>query len=294
MADHPRQSMTLEGSAPAPLRVRMQVRSTESTADAITLADAVTDVYRAMFRRFSPFRDRELVIDGLRQGRPRGSASFTVLYPDRSPAVVSYVEPASPPAGIPRLRLKHRSTDARLLTPGGSAGPLLAHELGHALHFTLMPVRRRVWVTTRYLTWIGKELVGGRPGTHTTFAPSSPFVAWIEAFGVFAERYWRFLRSNQSLPAEEQDQAFLAAESGEALCRNDPVGSFHGGRFRPTCPGDDVEATVYGLVFIDLGRRIGLTDAVNLYLRSAERGILNYSAFAGSLSASGIHMSSAD
>lgn len=275
----------------APVRVRVRTRDTEA-ADGFVLSESISTVYQSLFRRFAPFSDRD--IDLVRTSGEQRGVDIDVLYPDRSPAVVSYVEPASPPYGTPKLRLKHRSTDPRLLTPGGSAGPLLAHELGHALHFSMMPVHRRVWITARYLAWIGKEVARGRPGTHQTFQHTSPFVAWIEAFGLFAERYWRFISTHSALSATEQDEAFLAAESGEAPCRNDIVGSFDSGRFDPVCPGTDVEGTVYGLVFVDLARRIGLATAVNLYLRSGRYGVLDYAGFGSALAGSGVQLSAAD
>jgi hypothetical protein len=274
-----------------PLRVKIQIRDEADTADGLMLADGVVEIYREMFQRFAPFRTRDIVIVERQTQRFGVSPHLTVLYPDRSPAVVSYVEPASPPYGTPRLRLKHRSTDTRIFGPGGTPGPLLAHELSHALHFSLMPVRRRMWIATRYLAWIGKEVVGGRPGTHNTFQRTSPFVAWLEAFGLFAERYWRFLSQNPDQTPEQTDKSFLAAESGSSYCRNDLVGTFGDEGFSPHCPGADVEGTVYGLVFVDLAMRVGLPIAVNLYLRSAGYGILDYDGFSSALAGSGVQLS---
>lgn len=290
MAQNSRSGMSSSAEG-APIRVRIRSRHADA-ADGIVLSEAIAEVYEAMFRRFSPFCDRD--IDLIPTSRDRRVTDIDVLYPDRSPAVVSYVEPASPPFGTPRLRLKHRSTDSRILTPGGRAGPLLAHELSHALHFSMMPVRRRAWITARYLAWIGKELTQGRSGTHQTFQRTSAFVAWIEAFGLFAERYWRFISTHSELSITEQDEAFLSAESGYSPCRNDLVGSFDARGFAPVCPGADVEGTVYGLVFVDLAQRIGLQTAVTLYMRSARYGVLDYAGFVSALEGSGVQLSAAD
>lgn len=218
----------------------------------------------------------------------RGGASATrggidVVFPDRSPAQLSYVEPAAPPFGMPRLRL--RPHDAPV--PGRIGSPIIAHELAHAVHFALMPVRTRAWVESRYLAWLAGKVALRRDPTHDTLRRTSPLVAWLEALGLFAERYWLFRQAvAPGLRGPALERAFVRDESSDnpSLARvqrgYQPVGQF----LDPARPWSavpvDIEGAVYAAVFLGLGRQSSLRTAVALYFASARRSTLGLPRFA--------------
>lgn len=264
------------------LTVDFDVADTADYSDALAIATALESAYNSVFARFEPLRGRRLLVAPPRllseeSARPR--ASFSVLYPDRSPAVVSFVEPSAPPRGQPRMRLKHRDTEARLLGDGGAAASLIPHELAHALHFTLMPVRWRLWIEVRYAAWIAGQVARGGDARHDVHLPTSPLVAWLEAFGIFAERFWSFSLRNTHLDDNSLQAAFLADESGAVADWRLPSKAQTG-----ASSDVDVEGAVYRLVFVEYARRTSLATAVNLYLRSGSHGVSSYAGFAAALS----------
>lgn len=263
------------------LTVGFDVADAADFADALAIASMLESAYTSVFARFEPLRGRRLSVAAPRlPGDAAGqtNASFSVLYPDRSPAVVSYVEPAAPPRGQPRMRLKHRDSDPRLLGDGGVLPSLIPHELAHALHFALMPLRWRVWIELRYAAWIAGQVARGGDARHDVHRRTSPLVAWLEAFGVFAERFWSFQSRHPHLTGDFLDEAFLEHEAGAVAGWRLPTDT---GRLRADV---DVEGVVYRLVFVEYARRTSLATAVSLYLRSGWRGVRSYAGFSAALS----------
>lgn len=269
------------------LGVNLDVAEAVDYADALAIAAALESAYTSVFARFAPLRGRTLSVAPPRLSGERtdGSrrAAFSVLYPDRSPAVVSFVEPSAPPLGRPRMRLKHRSADPRLLGEGGARASLIPHELAHALHFTLMPRRWRMWIEFRYAAWIAGQVARGGDARHDVHLPTSPLVAWLEAFGVFAERFWWFQQRHPDLAGIAVEEAFVEHESQAVADWRMPSGSA-----RRETSDIDVEGVVYRLVFVEYARRTSLATAVNLYLRSGNLGVRSYAGFAAALSSAPI------
>jgi hypothetical protein len=58
--------------------------------------------------------------------------------------------------------------------------------------------------------------------------------------------------------------------AGEIPGTLDPAGNIIP---NPTFQGSDDEGSVYGCIFLDFGRRVGLRTAVNAYFRSASEGV---------------------
>lgn len=263
--------------------VAFDVADAAHYAEALAIAAAIESAYREVFARFTPLRGRGLSVAPPRltsEGSGGSKASFSVLYPDRSPAVVSFVEPSAPPRGTPRMRLKHRDSDPRLLGDRGAPAILIPHELAHALHFALMPVRWRLWIEARYATWIAGQVARGGDARHNVHVRTSPLVAWLEAFGVFAERFWMFQSQHPHLQGDALDSAFVSHESSAvAHWRLAPD-------TRPSSPlrDVDVEGVVYRLVFVEYAQRTSLATAINLYLRSGSRGVRSYAGFVAALS----------
>lgn len=178
------------------------------------------------------------------------------------------------------MRLKHRDSDPRLLGDNGVMASLIPHELAHAVHFALMPVRWRLWIEARYAAWIASQVARGGDARHDVHVRTSPLVAWLEAFGVFAERFWMFRQRHGHLRGDALDAAFLAHEARVVANWHVP------GMRRPPSPAADVdiEGAVYRLVFVEYAQRTSLPTAVNLYLRSGTRGVRSYAGFAAALS----------
>lgn len=244
----------------------------EHWADLLAIAAAISEAFDTVFADFVPFRGRRLEICPP-SGAPMPADGISVVYPDTSPAQVSWVEPSAPRRGAPKMRLKHRSSDPRLLGDGGAAATLIPHELAHALHFWLMPRRWRIWIETRYAGWIAGQLARGRDGGHSAEAVTSPLVAWLESFGLFAERYWRFAQHHRGSATDTQ-QSFVEHEM-----QLSPVTS-------PEARGDrqqHSEGVVYRQVFVEYASRTSLATAVSLYLLSGTRGVTSYAGFASAL-----------
>lgn len=265
------------------LIVDFEVAGTTDYSDALAIAAALEEAYASVFAGFEPLRGRRLQVKPPRVPgeTPSGpQATFSVLYPDRSPAVVAFVEPLAPPRGRPRMRLKHRDSDPRLLGDRGARASLIPHELAHALHFAFMPLRWRMWIEARYAAWIAGQVARGGDARHDVLLRTSPLVAWLEAFGVFAERFWMFRQRHPDLSGEELHSAFLAHEY-RAVQQWTLPSSPQDNSARPDV---DVEGVVYRLVFVEYARRTSLATAVNLYLRSGTRGVRSYAGFAAALS----------
>lgn len=265
------------------LIVAFDVAGASDYPDALAIAAALEGAYGSVFARFEPMRGRQLTVLPPRivgEGSSGPPPTFSVLYPDRSPAVVSFVEPSAPPRGRPRMRLKHRDTDPRLLGDRGAAGSLIPHELAHALHFSFMPLRWRMWIEARYAAWIAGQVARGGDARHDVLLRTSPLVAWLEAFGVFAERFWLFRRRHPQLSGEALDVAFLDHESKVVEQWQLPGDAPR----RSSRPDVDIEGLVYRLVFVEYAKRTSLPTAVNLYLRSGGLGVRSYAGFAAALS----------
>lgn len=265
------------------LIVAFDVAEAADLADALAIAAALESAYASVFARFDPHQGRRLTVAPPRllgDGSGPRKPDFSVLYPDRSPAVVSFVEPSAPPRGIPRMRLKHRESDPRLLGDLGAPASLVPHELAHALHFAAMPLRWRLWIEARYATWIAGQVARGGDARHDVHIRTSPLVAWLEAFGVFAERFWLFRQRHRDLADTALDEAFLDHEA-QVVARWRATTTTPGGSPRADV---DVEGVVYRLVFVEYAQRTSLATAVNLYLRSGARGVRSYAGFAAALS----------
>jgi hypothetical protein len=197
---------------------------------------------------------------------------------------LTWVEPSGLTTGYPVLHIKHRSQEGRLFGEADANNAtndpsLIPHELAHALHFSLLPANVRVAAEARYAGWIAGRVANGQPPFHNTTLATDPFVAYIEALGLFSERFFFFAkRVRPDLSGAQLRQAFFRDElsanpalgSGPAsLQRYTQVGRLNGtGNVAPTLTGDDVEGAVYGAIFLDFARREGLREAVGHVMRS--------------------------
>ena len=233
-----------------------------------------------------------------------------VVYPDNSLSTLAWVEPVSLGTGYPLIHIKLKSfnppgpagIDRRLFgAPDPVADPanpipageledptLIPHELAHALYFALMPDTTRVSVEAQYIAWITSQIAAGLPPFHSTNLATTPFVAWIECVGIFSERFFFFSRRhNPPLTGVPLRQAFFRDELSAApllqttnLTGYSQVGNLNAtGNVVPALTGDNVEGALYGAIFLDFARRVGLREAVGHYLNSGDNSVLRFDVF---------------
>ena len=215
-----------------------------------------------------------------------GSVPFPVppriVFPDRSPAVVAFVEPLTWPTGQPRMRMPAAyPTGAAIDFTAVGGGGMLAHELAHLVHFAHLSLRCRTAVGARYLAWLASAAVRtGAPFHHTT-ARTSTTVAWLEAFGIFAERYYWYahevagtrVAASAPLPAARLARDFVADElSVQPVLSGVMPGYFQvarlqSGKVRQLCDASDVEGGVYGRKFLMIAHESSLALAVKRFVR---------------------------
>jgi hypothetical protein len=294
----------LDGSFPISVEVSQEftvshggtinINTTAEQQDHFRIMASCLDVYDTVWRQFRPFNQpsrgafpfgRGGTVAQDRERLPR----IEVVYPDNSPATLAFVEPVSLTTGHPLIHLKHRSLDPRLF--GTTTPPmdptLIPHELAHALYFAIMPATTRASVEAQYLAWITSRVAAGLRPFHNTATATTPFVAWVEALGIFSERFFFFAR-RQTPPLTDVQlrQAFFRDElsatpllQSTALTGYSQVATLNGSGVEPALTGDNVEGAVYGAIFVDLARRAGLRESVGQYMGSSDNSVLNFDDF---------------
>lgn len=205
-------------------------------------------------------------------------------YPDRSGARLPWVLPAAGPGLRPQIRLPPEprlASTAHGRRPSSAWPPaVLAHELAHLRHFGLLDARTRVTITRRYAAWMTREVLHGRAPTHDVDRTTSPFIAWIEAFGLFAGRWDEFARRSSDggdgwatggggrggarrVDVAKVADAFVARERLALDLRP---------RNRAACEG-----TVYVDVLLRPDRSLG--DSITDFLLASVEGVDNVTAF---------------
>jgi hypothetical protein len=290
----------------------ININTNPEQQDHFRIMDQCLVAYDRVFRQFRPFNHSNRgafpfgtgsSIAGDRDALPR----IEVVYPDNGPAPLAFVEPASVGTGFPLVHLKHKSfnppgsapVDRRLFgvpdpVPDAadpipaSASPvdaiLVPHELSHALYFALMSPTTRAAVEAQYLAWLTGRVAAGLPPFHNTTLQTTPFVAWLEALGIFSERFFLFSQRNPGLAAVDLRRAFfrdeLSAQPSLAGTTGfTQVATLNGAQVVPVLTNNDVEGSIYGAVFLDLARRVGLREAVGLYLDTARANALTFADF---------------
>jgi hypothetical protein len=294
----------LDGNFPIPVEVTQEFSVTNGSTINITTNARQQDHYRIMdsclvaydtvFRQFSPFN---------REGRrafPFGQAAsveatrnrsrrIEVVYPDNSLSALAYVEPFSQGTGFPLIHIKDRAADNRLFGSATVDATLIPHELAHALYFALMSAGTRASVQTQYLGWLANRVAAGLPPFHNTTLSTTPFVAWIECLGIFSERFFFFSqRTNPPLTDVPLRQAFFRDElSANPLLQATRLTGYSqiasldasGRNVVPSLTGEYVEGAIYGAIFLDFARRVGLREVVGRYLTSSNHNVLQFDDF---------------
>ena len=231
-----------------------------------------------------------------------------VVYPDHSVSPRAWVEPKRLLDNYPLIHLPHRTTEPgnRIFGDSGADPTLIPAELAHALHFSALTPGQREQVQGAYLQYITSDLVAGGDGSHNLAKQTTPEVAFIEAADWFSKTFHEFLRQHQggsstlvvpgpitaALRHEYID--FMWASLTRSVLQVAPIpGSAvdlvniqprfrlppgikqlaefvrRSRRFRrPIVTGSDVEGAVFGAIFIDFAREVGLPLAASLYFEA--------------------------
>jgi hypothetical protein len=224
--------------------------------------------------------------DGLREFEPWANAEFPggstrinseflrVVTPELLPVVASYTEPRpttpttlqNPIWFYPLAPLVHVLESQRNLETA-------AHELGHALHFAQLSPVKRMQSELVYLEWIRADLMSGGSATHCFERRTIPMVAYLEAFGFFAETYPETAPVTGSGPARHAAFFEDAEEQGIFLRVPDPACS--NGEPGPVL-GADVEGAVFMALFVDFAKRVGLDLVVETYATCEALDVFEY------------------
>jgi len=249
-------------------------------------------VYDIVFRQFRPYSHsadpdfplgRKSTLSETKDRRKR----IEVSYPSHSLLDgMAYTDPKSDSTGYPLIHLRDRSDDGALF--GENSIPIrIPAEMAHGLHFARFPsASGRQLIKDDYVGWMTNEIDNGRSGRHGQNTSTSPVVAFLEALDLFSTEFAEYVRgivqghtSTLLRPQEMTPQirrSFLSfqADSGglasTSVARLDSAGNIaplSGLTLDDTCEG-----AIYGCIFLDFGRRVGLLSAVNAYLRSTAMG----------------------
>jgi hypothetical protein len=282
------------------------------------------DVYDTVWRQFRPYnRDSR---GAFPLGRKPGlrdtfaeSPTCEIGFPDRFPvAILTFVEPVGVFNGS--MPIVHLKPEGRLFGTATDDPSLLPHELGHVFTWAAQTSGTRTVLESSYLAYLATQWATGGALTHSFPQTTSPLVAWIEAGGIFSERFFFFakrvapqltggalrtafvndeLATDRSLPGVLVDAAPRAAIFGTGLTlapgvppgRRPPIDpnilTRRPGQpalptmqsVTPSLTGNDVEGAVYGAVYLDFGRRVGLREAVGLVIDSNATTFAEFQAY---------------
>jgi hypothetical protein len=235
-------------------------------------AELLRKAYNDGLRQFTPWGNREFPsavvrMPSIGELQTANVGIIRATWPDRSWSTRSWVEGASVYTmgisvvanGFPLVHLKDDVAND---------DSILSHELGHALHFSRLSGNVREAMEVTYGAWLLLDPLKA----HCFARRTQPTVAWIEAFGIFAEML------TNSLPAQGQEERFFASLAkrreelviGTPCDENDPP-------FGPSF-GGDVEGAIVLALFYDYARRssIGLDFVVTTFVGSEAMDVVGY------------------
>ena len=209
----------LDGGLPVPTPVHQVIggvangdtKEIPHQRDFYRIMSTSLDVYDTVWRQFRPFNrddraDFRWVANQpcwIPSNTPTGSNSAT---PTPSPAPLAWVEPAALNNGnFPLVHIKHRDSDGRLFGEGDALASITIRRSSRTNWATpstspsrLRPPGNRWRPSTRefVLTHLSDP-------THTIATRTTPFVAFIEAVGIFSERFF-FFRQTRRATAERR------------------------------------------------------------------------------------------
>ena len=211
-------------------------------SDYFSMAQDLQEGYNAGLREFSPWNNAVY---------PFGSQRLPVTFPDQPdlPFLGSYVEPV----GL-RMHLKSGALNNNFV---------LWHELGHALHFSRLSASLRQEIQDRYIRYltcpVDISCTENDVWTHDIGLQSTPFVAFIEAFGNFAGLYSLTTQDNADSGPDRHLDFYDFARDNLDRWKDEPGWSLS---------GDDVEGAVFATLFVDFAEKeqVGLDFVVSSYI----------------------------
>lgn len=194
---------------------------------------------------------------------------ISIAFPDNiNIAPLSFVEPAQLINQQPLMHLKQSWG----LFDGYR--DLIPHESAHAFHFALLPLQKRLQIEATYLAWIIGKTLKRQHAVHYTTALTTPFIAYIEAFGLFMERYVIFKRNYPNTTNKDNidiDNEFIINEKN---------------RISTTyCPNvinltsANCEGAVMAALFIDFAEIVSIKTVIETYIYSQALTIFEYLQF---------------
>ncbi|KAK5680718.1 hypothetical protein LTR17_027530 [Elasticomyces elasticus] len=119
-------------------------------------------------------------------------------------------------------------------------------------------------VELNYAKYLIGDIIAGGRGHHGFNIQTSPMVVYIEAFGLFSERFARFQASS-----EEQGAGLHSAFVQAEIRRSDTARIVSStAPIQPAFLRDDVEGAVYGAIFVHFASLTSLATAVEAFYRS--------------------------
>ena len=205
--------------------------SIDAQSEWFSLADSLRKQYNNGLREFSPWGD-----DSFPNGSDWDNDPFILV---RFPDVRTHVEPFGLTGGPPLIRL----------FPDLMSASVRRHELGHALHFSMLSHITRVRLLSQYLQWVVATLGEG----HELDKVTTPVVAWVEGFAAFAGRY-----AGMEAGPDKHERFFE--------------------EFDNDLRGADVEGAILSTVFVDFARdpAVGLDYAVSRVIDCESVTIFEY------------------
>jgi hypothetical protein len=244
------------------------------------------DVYDTVWRQFRPYDHSDRGDFPL--GRPSGDVkhvydtarhvqlNYPALLQSAIPAILTFVEPdASGNAGFPLMHIQSRSIEFRVFEEDATTHNvdpmIIPHEFGHAMHFSAVSSNTRANFEVQYIGFLATHATNA---FHNVNKKTTPFVAFVEAVGIFSERFFFFKKLvRPELDGVALRQAFFEDELDHRTLQSRlhvyiPVGTRTNGVITPALQGNAVEGAVYGAIYLDFARRVGLRDAVGLVIDS--------------------------
>jgi len=245
--------------------------------DHFKILNMVLDVYDTVWKQFKPYNSSNRGDFPLgRKQTLRQTFSdnkrIELSYPDNFPSTLAFVEPSGLfNAGFPLMHIKNQNSDNRLFGSSSADPSILPHEVGHAMHFSSLTGSTRISIEAQYLAFIVSNL---SDPTHNVDRHTTPFVAFIEAIGIFSERFFFFKKNVATqLNGEQLRKEFFRNELNQQDLSSSTrhyvnVGRKVNGIVNPILRGDDCEGAVYGAIYLDFAGRVGLKGTVGLVLES--------------------------
>jgi hypothetical protein len=252
--------------------------------DHYRILDTCLEIYQTVWKQFRPYNRSS------RGNFPLGrkanlrdtfasSKRIELSYPDLFPSERPFVEPSGlNNSGFPLAHIKDRTSNGRLFGEADATASqhdpsLLPHEMGHVFHFSTLAASTRVSIEGQYLGFILTNLADP---THAVNRQTTPFVAFIEAVGIFSQRFFAFSKLVEpTLTGVALRRAFLLDELGSQRLDDVLVDRYRSvgtrdtsGNVTPDFQGSDFEGAVYGAIYLDFANRVGLKEAVGLVLDS--------------------------